>query len=475
MSPSQKTSGSYDFAVIGGGSAGLTAARFAARLGGKVVIIEAGRLGGDCTWTGCVPSKTLLRAARAAHEACHSDRFGISAPNSSTNFPALMDRLNAVIEAIYRPESPEQLRAEGIETIFGKAEFMDAHTVNVGDSVVSFRRLLLATGARPSAPPIPGLGETGYLTYETIWDLAELPERLLVIGGGPIGCEIAQAFTRLGSAVVLFEAAPRLLPNEDTEASAIIESALAGEGTEVRVSSAITQVKEIGDGYRVETAAGAWQGDKLLVATGRQPNLDGLNLEQAGVEYSRQGIKVDRYLRTSQRHIWAAGDCTGAPQFTHYAGWQGFMAARNALLPGKSKARLDAVPRAVFTDPEVAQTGLTEAQAREQFGDSVETAYWAMKDVDRAVIDGNLEGFLKVIIRRNGKILGATIVSPTAGEAIHQWSLAISQGLKLGDLANTMHVYPTYSIATMQLAAERRVSDLLQGVSGKLVRFLSGR
>ena len=473
MTASSPTSASYDFVVIGGGSAGLTAARFAARLGRKTAVIESGKLGGDCTWTGCVPSKALIRAARASWEIRRSDRFGISASQPALDFATLMARINSVIEDIYNAESPEKLLAEGIDTIAGRAEFIDTHELRVGESEISFSKLLIATGARPALPPIPGLDKTGYLTYETVWSLTRLPERLLVIGGGPIGCELAQAFNRLGSDVVLLEEADRILPNVDPEASEVLHSFLSGEGVSLRVSESISSIEQNNGQFRVVTEGEEFTGEHLLVATGRLPNLNGLELGRAGIGFSSRGIKVDKYLRTSRRHIFAAGDCTGGPQFTHYAGWQGFMAARNALLPGKTTAVQDLVPSATFTDPELAQTGHTESSARQRWGDSVQTAYWPMSQVDRATIDGVSEGFVKAIMRRNGQLVGATIVCPGASELINQWSLSISRGMKLGDFSGSLHAYPSYSMAGLQMSAEHRVASLLDGLSGKVISALS--
>ena len=475
MIPASPTSAAYDFVVIGGGSAGVTAARFAARLGRKTAIIEAGRLGGDCTWTGCVPSKALIRASRTAWEIRQAHRFGVSTPPPAVDFTSLMARITSVIEEIYSAESPEQLLAEGIDTIPGRAEFVDSHRVRVGELQISFKKLLVATGARPAIPPIPGLEESVYLTYETLWSMTELPDMLLVIGGGPIGCELAQAFNRLGSDVLLLEAADRILPNEEPEASEALDTIMSREGVNLRASESISSVGRDGEQFRIVTECGEWTGDRLLVATGRLPNLEGMELGKAGVQFTSRGIKVDKYLRTSRPHIFAAGDCAGGAQFTHYAGWQGFMAARNALLPGKSRAVQDPVPRATFTDPEVALTGLTEDQARLRWGESVQTVIWPISQVDRAVIDGSPDGFVKAIMRRNGKLLGTTIVCPGASEMINQWSLAISRGMKLGDMSKSLNVYPSYSMAGLQMSAEHRVATLLGGVSGKIIRALARR
>ena len=470
MDSSSGTTPVYDFAVVGGGSAGLTAARFAARLGRKVVLVEANRVGGDCTWTGCVPSKALVRAARTCQEMREAKHFGVVASEANVNFPEVMSRLRAVIDEIYRPECPEALLEEGVETCLAPARFVDPHHLLVGDATIAFKRLLVATGARSSLPPINGLDHVNYQTYETIWDLETLPEHLLVIGGGAIGCELAQAFCRLGARVTLLESSDRILGQEEPEVSELMTRVMAAEGIEVNTNVNVDSISERQGRFRVTSGGHSWDGDRLLVSTGRQPLVEGMNLEDAGIAHSSRGIAVDRFLRTSQRHIYAAGDCTGGPQFTHYAGWQGFMAARNALLPGKTPAVKDTVPRATFTDPEIAHTGLTESQARERYGDSIRSTNWPLAQVERAIIDGTQEGFIKAITDRKGTILGVTIVGPGASEMVHHWILAMNHGLKLGDLANTLHVYPAYSMATMQMAAEERVSRLLAGVSGKVIK-----
>ena len=473
MSPYGTSPTSYDFSVVGGGSAGLTAARFAARLGRRVAIIEADRLGGDCTWTGCVPSKALIRAALTAHTVRKARDFGIETSETSANFPAIMARIGSVIDEIYLPETPEALQAEGIDTYFGSAEFLDPYTVLAGDTAIRFRKLLICTGASPSVPPIKGLDQTRFLTYESLWGLETQPDHLLVVGGGPIGCELAQAFRRLGSDVTLFEATEKLLGQDEPEVSELVANALSSEGAGIELGHPVNSVSATGAKVRLVSKGSEWIGDRLLVATGRAPRVQGMKLENAGVDYSPRGIKVDGSLRTSRHHIFAAGDCTGAFQFTHYAGWQGFMAARNALLPGRSRSEMDNVPRATFTDPEIAQVGLTEIQAREQYGESVKTVIWPLEKTDRAVIDQAKRGFIKAVTDAKGRVLGATVVSPRAGELIHEWALAIDHRLKLGDLADTLHVYPTYSMSTMQMAAEHRVSRLLDGLSGNIIRALT--
>lgn len=469
----------YDLLIIGGGSAGLTAADFAVRLGLKVALVEKSRPGGDCTWTGCVPSKTLLRIARTAHEVRTAPQSGISAEPPKVDFPVVMSKVREVVEKVAGAESAEAMRSQGIDVFRGEARFLDPHTIATADAELTARRILIATGAGPLIPPIPGLDQVGYLTYETIWGLEVLPEHLLVVGGGPIGCELAQAFRRLGSRVSLVEATSRILLQDEPVASALILEELAKEGVEFHLDAPVEKVEIIEKNgqnasvIQLTTSQGTVSGDALLLAVGRRARLSGLELERAGVDYGPTGIEVSQNLRTSQRHIYAAGDCLGGFQFTHYAGWQGFMAVRNALLPGSTRAVLDRVPWTTFTDPEVAHVGLTEQQARDRYGDQMEVTNWPMSQVDRALTDGASAGFIKLVHRPNGRLLGATVVSRRAGEMIHEWTLALDQGRKVGDLADSIHVYPTYSMANMQVSSQLRVAGLLSGASGRIIRKLA--
>ncbi|MFQ5596170.1 MAG: dihydrolipoyl dehydrogenase family protein [Anaerolineae bacterium] len=462
----------YDLVIVGGGSAGLTAAGFAVQLGANVALVEKHRIGGDCTWTGCVPSKTLLKAAKVAYEMRTADRHGLTPSEPVVDLWRIMDHVRDVISGVYQQESPEALREAGIDVYLDTARFLDPHTLVVGDTTLTARRVLLATGAHPFVPPIAGLDGVDYLTYESVWDLEVLPEHLIVVGAGPIGCEMAQAFRRLGARVTLVEALRRVLPLEDPQASRVLAEVFEAEGIVLRLNAMAERAWQDSDGIHLVAGGEELVGDALLVAIGRRPNVDGLDLERAGVAYTANGIQVDDYLRTTQRHIYAAGDCTGGFQFTHYAGWQAFMAARNALLPGSSTGVTDRVPWATFTDPEVAHVGLNEAQARERFGDAVMICEWPMAQVDRAVAEGDTAGFIKLVHKPDGTLLGATIVAGRAGEMIHEWVVALERGLKVGDMAGIIHVYPTYSTGAMQAAAAIRVANLLSGTSGRVIRGL---
>jgi len=463
----------YDLVIIGGGSAGLTAASFAVQLGVRVALVEGHRLGGDCTWTGCVPSKTLLRAAKVAHEMRTASRYGLPPADPQVDLRAVMTHVRAVVASVYQEESPEALRANGIDVFLDNARFLDPHTLAAGQTTLTARHILIATGAHPSVPPIAGLDAVNYLTYESIWDLDRLPQHLLVVGAGPVGCEMAQAFRRLGARVTLIVSSDRVLPREEPAASRALGEAFEAEGINLRYHARAKRIWQDEAGIYLVAGDDEMAGDALLIAAGRRPNVDGLDLEKAGVAHSASGIQVNDDLRTSQRHIYAAGDCIGGPQFTHYAGWQAFMAVRNALLPGASKGITDQVPWTTFTDPEVAHAGLTEAQARDRFGDSVAVSEWPMNRVDRAVTDGRTAGFIKLVHKTDGHLLGATIVAERAGEMIHEWILAFDSGLKVGDLSRAIHVYPTYSIASMQLSAAFRTAQLLDGTSGRVVRALA--
>ncbi len=420
-----------------------------------------------------MPSKTLLKVAKVAHEMQTADRYGLNAIEPKVDLKSVMAHVKDVITDVYQHESPESLRADGIDVFLDTARFTDPHTLSVGDSTLTASRILIATGAYPFVPPIPGLEEVDYITSQSLWDLEVLPQHLLVLGGGPIGCEMAQAFRRLGARVTLVEAEARLLPRDEPDASSVLADVFRSEGIDLYLNAEAGRAWQ--DAGNMHLLAGGVElvGDALLVAIGRRPNVDGLSLDSAGVAYNAGGIKVDDHLRTSQKHIYAAGDCIGGYQFTHYAGWQAFMAVRNALLPGASRGVAERVPWATLTDPEVAHVGMTEEQARISFGDSTMTCEWPMSRVDRARAEGDVAGFVKLVHKKDGTLLGATIVAGRAGEMIHEWIVALENGLKVGDLAGAIHVYPTYSTANMQAAAAIRVEQWLSSTSGQIMRGLA--
>lgn len=463
----------YDLVVIGAGSAGLTAARFGARVGASVLLIERDRVGGDCTWTGCIPSKAFLQAAQVAQLMRQAASFGIRAVEPEVDFAGVMGAVRVAIDRVYRFESPEELAQQGISLARGQARFVDDHMLDVAGRSVQGKRTIIATGAVPARPPIAGLAEVPYLTYERVFDLDRRPSHLIVLGGGPTGVELAQAFLRLGSKVTVLEEQARILPAADSRASELLAACLAAEGMAIVTQCRIEAVSPSGTTISVSTSRGQVVGDALLVAIGREPQINGLDLEKADVEIDGRParIKVDDHLRTNQPHIYAAGDVTGSFQFTHYAGFQGFQAARNALLPGAAKGRHPSVPWVVFTDPEVGHVGITEDQARERF-DTVQVHRWPMERVDRAQTQGRPNGFLQVVTQPDGTILGATVVAGLAGPFVNELAVAIEANLKLPQLAGTIHAYPTYGFGIQQLAAEDALQRATSGLKGRLLRGL---
>lgn len=461
---------SYDLLVIGGGSAGLTAADFAARIGAKVLIASE-QLGGDCTWTGCIPSKTLIRLGRLAHDQFRASSSRIATGEFKVDFPRVMAEVRGAIERVYANETPEALATRGIDVAIGAVRFLNGEAIQVGDRRIGAAHFVICTGAGPEIPPIPGLSAVPYLTYETVFELNRLPPTMVVVGAGPTGVELAQAFARLGSTVTVIEERSSVLPDADPESAATVQHRLESEGVKVMTSALVSGVATEGAQVELEIGASHVHADTLLLATGRQPRVDGLDLSRAGIELHERAIRVDKNLRTTNPRVYAAGDVTGGFQFTHYAGWQGYVAARNALLPGAQEGLRPNIPWVVFTDPEVAQAGLSEAQARAQFPD-VKVHRLELERVDRAQISDEREGFLKLVTRAGGKLVGASVVSVAAGETINELALAIDRGLTLSDLASTIHAYPTFSFAVQQLAAEATFEAAATGIRGQAIRAL---
>jgi len=460
----------YELVIIGAGSGGLAAAGFAAKLGAKVALVEKERIGGDCTWTGCVPSKALLKVAKVAHQIRTANDYGVCVEQPAVDMAKVRGYVRQAIESIYQHETPDRLGEQGIEVVMGAARFLNAHTIQVSERALSAKKFIIAIGARPFIPSVPGLPAVPYLTYEQIFENTHLPDRLIVMGAGPIGAEIAQAYQRLGSQVTLIDIG--LLPREEPEVAQVMSRVFAREGIQF-IKGLVTAARQEGAKIILNVAEQEFRAEMLLVAVGRAPHMAGLDLERVGVRYSPKGIPVDSKLRTNVKHIYAAGDCvTDNHQFTHLAAWQGFQAARNALLPGSSQGFSDIVPRTTFTDPEVAHVGLTETQARDKYGDTVRVTYWNIDRVDRAVCENDQEGFIKVVHKKDGSLLGATVVAKRAGEAITEFVLALDHSLKLADLAGTIHVYPTYSTPVQQLAAEVATDNFLRSLLGRVVQAL---
>ena len=443
----------YDLVVIGGGTAGLVCAAGAAGLGARVALVERGLLGGDCLNTGCVPSKALLRAARAAHEARAGAGVGVTL-TPQVDFAAVMIGVRARRADLAHHDSAARLTSLGVHVFFGDASFTGPRTIAVAGCALRFRRAVVATGGRPAVPPVPGLSEVPYLTSENVFELTEQPRTLLVIGGGPIGCEMAQAFALLGTTVTLIEAGPRLLPREDADASAIITRRLER------------------DGVRIATDA-TWSGDlvadAVLVATGRSPNVAGLNLEAAGVRHGVGGVHVDDRLRSSNRRIYAAGDVCSQFQFTHAADAMARIVIQNALFHGRRRASALVIPWSTYTCPEVAHVGLPPLEAAQAGGEAVTVP---LADVDRAVIDGESDGFLRVH-HQGGRIIAATLVAPHAGELIGYIASVMRRGGSLGDLSSEIFPYPTLGDALRKAGDAYRRTRLTPRVRSILQRYLA--
>jgi pyruvate/2-oxoglutarate dehydrogenase complex dihydrolipoamide dehydrogenase (E3) component len=461
----------YDLVIIGAGAGGLIAAGFAVKLGARVALVEKDRIGGDCTWIGCVPSKALLKVAKIAHHVRTASQYGIMSQAPVTDMAKVHEYLDAAIQHIYKPTTAEALRQKGMDVYLGPARFADEESIIVGDQTLRSKHCLITTGARPYIPPISGLDTVPYLTYEHIFDTKQLPQSMIVVGGGPIGTEISQAYQRLGCQVTVV--ADRLLPKEDPDVRQVLQQVFEKEGIRFVLGRA-TSTRLEDETIVVSTGGAEARGELLFIASGRRPNLEGLDLEKAGVQYSEKGIKIDDHLRTTARHIYAAGDVVGGCQFSHFAGWQAFQAVRNALLPGSSAGFADVVPRITFTDPEVAHVGLTEEQARSQFGDGIIISRWDLSRVDRAVCDNDLNGFIKIIANNAGSILACTIVAERAGESINEVAVAMKRGLKVDDIAGTIHAYPTYSTGLQLLLTEMSLERFLSGTPGKIIRAVSG-
>ncbi|MBV9630599.1 MAG: FAD-dependent oxidoreductase, partial [Xanthobacteraceae bacterium] len=432
-----------DLCVIGAGAGGLSVAAAAAALGAPVVLIEQGRMGGDCLNYGCVPSKALVAAARRVAELRRAPAFGVTADAVQVDFAKVRAHVHGAIATLAANDSVARFTALGVRVIAGHAEFRDRNTVVVGETAIAARRFVIATGSSPAIPPIPGLAQTAYLTNETIFDLATLPEHLVVIGAGPVGLELAQAFRRLGSAVTVIDAAIPLA-NDDPECAGLVVSALEREGIALRPNSRIVKIS--GDAQTVrlslEGRSEPVDGSHLLLAAGRRPNTANLGLDRAGIAVTPHGITVDRQLRTTNRRVYAIGDVAAGPQFTHLANYHAGIVIRHALFRLPVRASDAALPWVSYTDPELAQVGLTEAEAKRR-GLEIRVLRWPYHENDRAQIEQATRGHIKVLTTGRGRILGASIVGREAGELISTFTLAIAQRLNIRALAGVMVPYPT--------------------------------
>jgi len=441
-----------DICVIGAGSGGLSVAAGAVRMGASVVLIEAGKMGGDCLNYGCVPSKAMIAAGKHAQAMRDAEPFGVAAVSPQVDFAAVKDHVEAVIAGIAPHDSQERFEGLGVTVIRAHARFTARDAVEAGGRRIEARRFVIATGSRPAAPPIPGLGDVPYLTNETVFALRERPARLLVLGGGPIGMEMAQAHRRLGCEVVVIEGS-RVLGRDDPEIAEIAVARLRAEGVEIVEGAPVAKAETtVGGGVALESKDGRrWEGTHLLVAAGRKANVEDLGLEAAGVARAKAGIEVDKGLRTSNRRVYAIGDVAGGLQFTHVAGWHAGLVIRSALFRLPVKADTRAVPWVTYTEPEIAQVGMTEGEARTEHGDKVEVLRAPYAENDRARAERETEGLAKVIVVK-GRPVGASIVGARAGELIALWALAISADLKIGTVAGMVAPYPSFGEISRQAA-----------------------
>jgi pyruvate/2-oxoglutarate dehydrogenase complex dihydrolipoamide dehydrogenase (E3) component len=458
----------YDLIVIGAGAGGITAGFTAAGFGKRVLLVDRAKPGGECTWSGCVPSKALIYEAARVHTARELDA------NFTYDSAKALAHVHRAREEVYSHEDPDALAKGGIDFMSGTASFIDSQTIRVGDQELRSKRFVICTGTSPFVPPIPGLAETPHLTNESIFELDRLPKSMIVLGGGPIGVELAQALERLGTHVDLVEMMPSILPREEAEFAAAVQARIASEGVTLHLGSKATEVsgKEGGvtltcekDGSQSTVKAAG-----LLVAIGRKPNIEALNLEAVGVETQRTGILTDATMRTSARSIYAAGDVVGPYQFSHMANAQAIIAAQNAILPINRKISYDHVPWVTFTEPELARAGMTEAEARERHGDSIRIYDVDMNELDRTRTGGPSEDRIKLVLDRKGRVLGATILAERAGEMIGEIQTIKKLGIRFRKLAGVIHPYPTYAEVFQKIGKRVLVDDIFLNPIVKLFR-----
>jgi pyruvate/2-oxoglutarate dehydrogenase complex dihydrolipoamide dehydrogenase (E3) component len=465
-----------DLCIIGAGSGGLSVAAGAVQMGASVVLVEKGAMGGDCLNTGCVPSKALIAAAHAAHAVRDGGRFGVHAAEPEIRFGEVRDHVHGVIGAIAPHDSVERFEGLGVQVIKAEARFVDKETVEAGGERIRARRFVVATGSRAAVPPIPGLAEAGFLTNESIFELKQRPDHLIVMGGGPIGLEMAQSFRRLGARVTVIEKFG-ILSRDEPEAVEVVRRRLIEEGVVLLEGVGASAVRKTGEGVEVvldkEVAGvgGAVAGSHLLVAAGRKPNVENLGLEAAGIVFSPKGVQVDARLLTTNRRVFAIGDVSGGPQFTHIAGYHAGIVIRNALFGLPAKVDYKALPWVTYADPELAHAGLTEAEALKA-GHAPQVLSWSFALNDRAQAERATDGLAKIVLGKGGKILGATIVGPRAGELIGTWGLAISAGLKIGAVASAVLPYPTLAEVSKRAAGSYYTPKLFGAATRRIVGFV---
>ncbi|MEG9225516.1 dihydrolipoyl dehydrogenase family protein [Aeromicrobium sp. Sec7.5] len=462
----------WDLVVLGGGTAGIVAAKTAARLGSRTLLVEDHRTGGDCLWTGCVPSKALLAAAGVAASARSAHRFGVVTGDVQVDFARTMEHVHAAIATIAPIDSPEALTAAGVTVRAGRGRFVDQGVLEIDGDPVRFRQAVVATGAAPTRPGVPGLEDVDALTSDDVWELREAPRRLAILGGGSIGCELGQAMARLGVDVTVVESASRVLPQEDADASAVVGRALTADGVTLRVGRTATSVTGSDDGragtlHLDDGSTVAF--DRLLLAVGRTPRTRDIGLDRIGVEVDDRGfVVVDDRLRTTNPRVWAAGDLTGHPQFTHTAGVHGSLAASNAALGVPRRVDTAVVPRVTFTQPEVAAVGVDTGRTQRGLRQLTQQH----DDVDRAVVEAETDGFTRVVVDRKRRIVGATVVGPRAGETLGELAIAVQQGLRTRDLASVMHAYPTWNDGPWNAAVADVRTQLEAPVTRRILRLL---
>lgn len=479
--PQPVPTGRYNLVVLGAGTAGLVSAAGGAGLGGKVALIERGLLGGDCLNVGCVPSKALLRSAKGAHAITKLDRLGIHVEGEArVDFARVMERLRRLRAHISPNDSAARFRGLGVDVYFGSARFAGPNAVEVAGQTLEFHRALIATGARAALPEIAGLEAAQPYTNETIFNLTDLPRRLAVLGGGPIGAELAQAFARLGSQVTLLQRGPRLLPRDEADLAAIVERALLKDGVRFEFDAKIHEVRRDGAVTTIlftrgPSASASLEVDAVLVATGRRPNVEGLNLEGAGVQYGPQGVQVDDHLRTSNSAIYAAGDICSEYKFTHAADAMARIALRNALFLGRARASDLLIPWCTYTDPEIARVGLSAVDA-DRLGVRIRTFEQRFEHVDRALLDDETEGLVRIHVRAGtDTIVGASIVAPHAGDMISELTLAMQAKVGLGRLSSVIHPYPTQAEAIKRCGDAYQKTRLTPWVASLFRRWLALR
>ena len=450
----------YDLISIGGGSGGLTAVNMAAGVGARSLLVDRESLGGDCLHYGCVPSKALIASARSAHAMRHAAKYGIESVSPNIDFGLVMDRVDRIRDDIGSHETPEAIEKLGVDVALGGARFINESTLEVGGSrLVKADKIVIATGSHATAPDIPGLAEAGFIDHVGLFKLRECPGRLVVIGGGAIGSEMGQALSRLGSEVTIIQRADRLLPREDPTISAVLHDVFAEEGISLLLSAAPVRVSRSGNEKVIEVLQNgeskSVRCDEILVAVGRSPVIDALDLSAAGIEANARGIIVDDRLRTSKPHVFAVGDCNGGPQFTHWAEHEARVATRNALYKGFGKRSRHLLPWVTFTSPEIARVGMTVTEARAANSDDrIHEHVFPYSRLDRAVCESDTTGMIRVVVDKSDKILGAHIVGRGAGEALAEWVLAIRHGIPLAKIGSAIHVYPTLGRINRRVADE---------------------